>query len=129
GRWFKSSNPTEVLKLRVVFPAFPFLVVMMTAPLAALTPYSAVAAAPFRTDMDSTSAGLMSAALFDIPLAELADSMVELSMGTPSTTKRGWLSAAGSKEFTPRMMILALCPGAPPELVICTPATWPCREL
>src|SRR5690606_41268243 len=84
-------------------------------------------AAPFRTDIDSTSAGLMSDALLDSPLGEFGDSTVVLSIGTPSTTKSGWLSADGFREFTPRITIRPLWPGAPPELVICTPATWPRR--
>ncbi len=79
--------------------------------------------------MDSTSLGLMSAILLDIPRGVPDDSTVELSTGTPSTTKRGWLSAEGSRELIPRMIIRADWPGAPPELVTCTPAAWPCSAL
>ncbi len=46
------------------FLLLPFLVVIMIAPWAALEPYSAAAAGPLSTFIDSTSAGFISAELF-----------------------------------------------------------------
>jgi len=40
----------------------PFLVVIITTPLAALDPYNALAAAPFKTLIDSMSSGFISEA-------------------------------------------------------------------
>src|SRR5690606_40270125 len=57
--------------------------------LAAWIPYRAAAAGPFNTDILSTSAGLMSDAL--LMLATSNEELVELSMGIPSTTNKGWL--------------------------------------
>ena len=76
-------------------PAVPFLVVIIITPLLAREPYKAAADAPFKTLIDSISAGLIE----DIPSpesnphvsalpSEPCERVVEyvLSIGTPSTT-------------------------------------------
>ena len=52
-------TPTSPLYETAVLPCFPFLVVMMITPFAALEPYREAAAASFNTVMDSISSGLM----------------------------------------------------------------------
>ena len=108
---------------------FPFFVVMITAPFLAREPYNAAAAAPFKIVIVSTSSGLISPArlpkstLFPIvPPAE-----VELLIGNPSTTNKGWLSP--SNELAPRIIIFAEPPKVPDAEFTLTPETLPAREL
>ena len=49
-------------------------------------------------------------------------------MGTPSTTKSGWLELM-FKEDSPRMVTRVDPPTPEEEFVICTPATLPLKEL
>ena len=107
-------------------PLRPFLVVIRITPLEAREPYKAVAAAPFNTDIDSKS----SAFRFFRSLPQSCPAPVfvtSLSMIIPSITKIGWLLPP--KEVLPRMMIR--CEDCGPELpmLICTPATLPCKPL
>jgi len=110
---------------------------MTITPSAAREPYKAAAAAPFSTDMDSMSSGLMSMtrlpkveAVLVIPsVPELPPMTVELSYMIPSTTKRGWLSRPSLAELPPRMIMVEPEPAEPPDWVTLTPATLPAREL
>ena len=74
----------------------------------------ALAEASFRTDIDSTSAGLMS--------------FTEPSYGMPSTMTRGELLAL----IEPMPLILMVAPpaaGSPEGIVICTPGAVPAKAL
>ena len=79
-----------VLTEMLSFPSLPFLVVMITAPLAASEPYKAAAAAPVNTDIDSISSGLMSAIGSVVPRESNSDSdsraLRPENIGTPSIT-------------------------------------------
>ena len=69
-------------------PACPFLVVTTMAPLAASEPYSAAAAAPVSTEIDSMSSGLMSAIGSVVPCEpnSVLPSWALVNIGTPSIT-------------------------------------------
>ena len=69
-------------------PACPFLVVTTMAPLAASEPYSAAAAAPVSTEIDSMSSGLMSAMGSVVPCDanSVPPSIALVNIGTPSIT-------------------------------------------
>ena len=69
--------PVEVLKLTVVFPTLPRLVVTKTTPFAALEPYREVEAASLRIEISSISSGLIS--------------LISPDIGKPSTTYKGLL--------------------------------------
>src|SRR5687768_7960520 len=111
-------------------PAAPFLVVITTAPEAARKPYKAAAAGPLSTVMFAISSGLISIARLE-PGADWAtrlvpcDTCVLLSTGIPSMIYKGWLLPL--KDVPPRISMIEEAPGAPPELVIVTPATFPCN--
>src|SRR6186997_1293063 len=104
-----------------VGPAFPFFVVIMMTPLAALDPYNAVPEAPLRTVTDSMSSGLMSLTLLPKSKPPFKSSVptTPLLTGTPSTTNRGWFEPLNEEK--PRMMIREEAPGDPEADVIFTP--------
>ena len=56
-----------------------------------------------------------------------AEPIVELSIGTPSTTISGWLSPVSDE--TPRITMRVEEPGPPAVGLICRPATLPCSRL
>ena len=96
--------------------------------MAARLPYKAVAAAPFRIVMFSTSAGFTALAPLPKSNPEFNPSLEEtdeLSKGTPSTTYKGWLLPLN--ELTPRMITEFDAPGSEDVAEICTPATLPAR--
>src|SRR4051794_6754284 len=104
------------------------LVVIMITPSLAREPYSAEAAAPFNTVIDSILSGSMllnpspPSEVWLLPRAEtspLAPKFV-LSIGTPFTTMRGELLPP--KDDCPRMRILLVPAGPDPNDVIFTPA-------
>ncbi len=124
---------------RFPFRLLPLLVVIIKAPLAALVPYKAAAAGPFSNVTDSTSSGFISLPRlpastwlfrpwsFTLPATfGSPGSMLELSMGIPSTTMSAWLLPVS--EVPPRNTIRVELPTPPEELVIWTPATFPCSE-
>ena len=88
-------------KLTFGAPFFPFFVVITIAPFEALTPYSAVAAAPFKTLKLSISSGFRSPALlekancselfgeFDPALGLTSPEKVSLFNAIPSTIISG----------------------------------------
>ena len=84
------------------------LVVTMMTPLAPRAPYSEFEAASLRTDIDSTSCGLI---------------MFMSSQGIPSTMNSGLWPAL--MELKPRMRMDGTSPAAPEVVDICTPATFP----
>ena len=109
---------------------------MMIAPLDASEPYKAAAAAPFNTVMDSISCGLRSFPLdaksrfrteyLSVPpIHILIGSKVELFIGTPSITYRGWLLPDMEVMF--RNTTVVDDPGAPPVEVTFIPETRPCN--
>src|SRR5258706_7264447 len=109
----------------------PFLVVMMMAPAAALEPYRADAAGPFRTLTDSTLFRSISMALLGgwlsprVPLGPPLVRSTSLLIGIPSTTNQGWLLLV--KEVMPRILMLTEAPALPLAPVIFTPETFPSR--
>ncbi len=114
----------------LLFPSFPFFVVMRITPLAPREPYMVVAEASFRMSNDSISLGLIKFSGFvagapPIPAAETpSGEVVDMSSGTPSITYKGcWLERM---VLAPRMRICAPAPGSPLFWVICTPAILPC---
>ena len=88
------------------------MVVTAITPLAALEPYSAEAAAPFTTSIDSTSSALISARL---PVIIVPSTMIN----GPDPTLLRLLSALSC--------ISNAWPGSPPKLEVLTPATFPVK--
>jgi len=109
----------------------PVLVLIWMTPLEARVPYSAAAAGPLRTEMDSMSSGLTSIAPFpkSTSINPLASSLttfskVVLLIGIPSTTNRGLVLV---KELSPRMVMRVVEPTPVDPPVMVTPATRPAR--
>ena len=102
-------KPKEVLILTSVCPSLAFFVVMMMTPFAPRTPKIARDDGSFRISIDSMSSGFRK---------------LMLSLNNPSTMYSGLYPLM---EFVPRIRISGSDP-ARPELTICTPATFPCRE-
>ena len=100
------------------------MVVIKIAPFAALDPYKAAAAGPFKIDTFSMSSWLMSTALFelDTPVCK-AFVPPPLSIGTPSITKSGWLEPV--KVVKPLIKIAEDDPTIPFDEATRTPATLP----
>ena len=70
-------------------PTFPFFVVITIAPLDALLPYNAAAAAPDKTDIDSMSSGFISAIASVEPcdcISSEPPEALRLYIGIPSIT-------------------------------------------
>ena len=120
--------------LILAFPSFPFLVVIISTPLAAALPYSAAALAPFKTVMFSISSGLIfdkisppSVVLPPDNRASVICVEAGLAIGTPSITING--------EFSPKTAAFPRSsnleePPAPVELGVMTnPAVLPCNAL
>ena len=107
-------------------PDLPFLVVIIITPLAARLPYSADAAGPFNTFIDSMSSGLMLLAP-SLPLVApkslVAWPCTVLSTGTPSITKRALLLPP--IERFPRIITRVAEPGPDAPCVMTIPATLP----
>ena len=101
GVLLTSLKPTVLFRLNVISPLAPFLVVMTTTPLAARTPYKAVAAGPFNIETLSISLGLRSAlrfvnencsddeGAFEPVLGKTLPVGLSLLIGIPSTTNNG----------------------------------------
>ena len=97
---------------RAFCPIFPFLLVIITTPLAAREPYIAVEEASFNTVMLSMSFGFNAVNAPD-------------DIGEPSRIKRG--SVFELIELTPRNRITTLPLGSPLGVNTCKPATCPCN--
>ena len=93
---------------RAFCPIFPFLLVIITTPLAAREPYIAVEEASFNTVMLSMSFGFNAVNAPD-------------DIGEPSRIKRG--SVFELIELTPRNRITTLPLGSPLGVNTCKPAT------
>ena len=100
------------LKVGLVFNLPDFVVINIT-PFAAREPYKDVEDASFNTVIDSTWSCDM---LLIFPLK-----------GTPSKIIKGEVEAF--IDPTPRINILGLSPGCPPEEIIFTPVVDPCKAL
>src|SRR5918996_5321329 len=101
----------------------------------------AAAAGPFRTSTDSMSFGLMSDArlVWVVPSIspdvspstrlKLVVEKLELSMGTPSTTKSGCAWPVPGRPIVrwPRMVTYDDAPGSPPDWVTLTLGAWAAR--
>ena len=102
-------------------------------PLAAFTPYIAVADASFKTSIRSISSGLMLAIALPIKftLSKLFNSSAEIGTGSskiiPSTTQTG--SRFPEIEEAPRIRTFGAAPGVEVGLIIFTPANFPCNIL
>ena len=109
----------------------PCFVVIKITPLPARDPYKAAADAPFNTDIDSISSGLISDRPLPISIEgfhiSLLSAPVKLSIGTPSTTINGWFRPV--TELLPRNWILEEPPAPLLERMICTPDTLPVKAL
>ncbi|MNL56859.1 hypothetical protein D3C87_1803800 [compost metagenome] len=122
----------------MLFP-LPLFVVIKITPALALEPYSAEAAAPFKTEMLSISSGFrfptasprsgaLSHWLPELPFGLVLFKPTGLfSIGTPLITYNGWL--VWLKLDTPRMSTLDAAPGPPEVELISKPATLPTNEL
>src|SRR5690606_40010652 len=75
----REENATSAL------PSLPFLVVIIIAPAAALEPYNAAAAGPFKMDMFSTSSGLTS--MIRLLLVEETDCAPSKPLFPPNTVE------------------------------------------
>ena len=111
GFW-SSPTPYCELYLKVVLdsPNCAFLVLITITPFEPLFPYSAIAAASFKTEVDSISFGFI-------------DLKLSLLDGKPSITYKG--SELPVMVPTPLIITVDLAPGWPVEAVILTPANWP----
>src|SRR5690606_9834126 len=104
---------------------------MRITPLSALEPYKADAAPPFNTDILSMSSGFRSPSPFPISAEGFQKSLLlaptKFSIGTPSTTIRGWLSPV--KDVNPLNTIFEEEAGPLEPLTTCKPATLPVKAL
>src|SRR5690606_33203768 len=112
----------------------PFLVVIITTPLAAWLPYKAAAEGPLSTEMDSMSSGLrleMPSPVCPAPENTSLGCMEDNEgKGIPSTTYSALLAlAAALNDLVPRNITRVLPPMPEALLLMVTPATLPARLL
>ena len=122
-------NSMLLEKVADSFPICPRLVVTTIAPLAALLPYIAAAAAPVRKEMLSISSGLISAMASVAPLESnsVPPPPPKLYIGIPSMTYSALLLC--SIDFVPRITTLLAPPTPEEEALMTTPAAFPLKLL
>ena len=110
--------------MNLASPLFPFLVVIITTPFAALDPYKDAAAASFNTVVDSISSGLIELNTFED--AALCPKF-PVVIATPSTIYKGEVLPV--IEPIPLIWISPEDPGAPVLEETRTPDTFPAKAL
>src|SRR5439155_7401793 len=118
--WVALLTSNSLRKVVRVGPGAPLLVVIRMTPCPARAPYMAAADAPFRISIEAMSLGLTSAPRFwetvpvtfeVMPFRFSPVTVVELSMGTPSTTISG--CPLPLMVLAPRMRMNDEAPGSP----------------